>query len=192
MPGDNPNEFKNHAWICTASGRRFGLYDTDPSQISLYDIAHALSNQCRFTGHVSSFYSVAQHCVLVSELAQEFTDDAMDLKCALMHDASEAYLSDLAAPFKPEVKGYHEVESIIERRIYERFDLKGKTEIVKCCDWIALFLEAHQLISDDISKWIGYDEWWEKTKEHYRKIDPWVPNVAFQRFMERATQLGIE
>ncbi len=54
--------------------------------IDINDIAVSLSNICRFAGHLSHFYSVAQHAVLCSQLVpQEFAFEA------LMHDATEAY-----------------------------------------------------------------------------------------------------
>ena len=57
-----------HAWMTTRSGRRFQPFDPEPSTIVIEDIAWALANQCRFNGHVSQFYSVAQHSVAVSRL----------------------------------------------------------------------------------------------------------------------------
>ena len=67
-----------------------------PLQVSLEDIAHALSLKCRFTGHCAFHYSVAQHCLLGAE---QLTDP--DQKLAFMlHEVSEAYLPDIAAPIK--------------------------------------------------------------------------------------------
>jgi hypothetical protein len=111
---------KNHSWICTFSGKKFDPFDPDPDQIVIEDIAHALSNICRFTGHSLVFYSVAEHSVLASQYAPE----GFKLS-ALLHDASEAYLMDLARPIKhhPDMKLYREVEEKVEAVVAEKFGL---------------------------------------------------------------------
>ena len=54
--------------ITTFSGVRFWPLLPNPDDILIADIAHALSNQCRFGVHASRFYSVAEHTVHVSQL----------------------------------------------------------------------------------------------------------------------------
>lgn len=105
--------------IITFTGRMMNPLDPKPSDIDILDIAHALSNCCRFCGHVRSFYSVAQHSVLVSRIVAP--EHAL---IALMHDASEAYLSDIARPIKqqPEFGDvYKAAEERLMLAIGERF-----------------------------------------------------------------------
>ena len=71
----------------------------DPEEIDIDDICFALSNICRFTGHVD-FYSVAQHSLLVAQLCQQNGASKEDVKWALLHDGAEAYISDLNSPIK--------------------------------------------------------------------------------------------
>jgi len=94
----------NH--IRTYTGRYVNLLDPDPSTINIIDIAHALSNQCRFAGHIPSFYSVAEHSIAVSNLV----DDTHAL-AALMHDAAEAYLLDIPRPLKALLPQYETIET---------------------------------------------------------------------------------
>ncbi len=82
-------------WIQVASCRKFWPLDPRPEDIDIRDIAHALSNICRFTGHVREFYSVAQHSVLASRIVPPEAALA-----ALLHDAAEAYMGDIARPWK--------------------------------------------------------------------------------------------
>lgn len=82
-------------WITTHSGRQVELCDPQPDQICIEDIAHALSLLCRFTGHVSTFYSVPQHSVLVSRACPPH----LRLQ-GLLHDAQECYVGDWSTPLK--------------------------------------------------------------------------------------------
>lgn len=65
------------------------------SMVRLEDIGVALSNICRFGGQIHTFYSVAQHTLLVWFLAPDHLKEA-----ALLHDAAEAYVGDVIKPFK--------------------------------------------------------------------------------------------
>ena len=83
------------SWITTQSGKHFDFNNLSAADICIEDISCALSNLCRFTGHVQDFYSVAQHSVHVSYLVPpEFALEA------LLHDAAEAYCNDISAPRK--------------------------------------------------------------------------------------------
>lgn len=108
-------------WIQTASGGQFWYDDPKPEQVHLKDIAHALSNVCRYTGHCPIFYSVAQHSVLVSYFLMERGASKEILRTALLHDAAEAYINDLAAPLKTLLPDYREIEVRVERVIAEKF-----------------------------------------------------------------------
>ena len=59
------------AWITTTSNKQFFFENPTPESLDIFDIAHALSFICRFTGHCSRFYSVAEHSVRVSRWAEE-------------------------------------------------------------------------------------------------------------------------
>jgi hypothetical protein len=107
--------------IVTFSGKQIDPLNPDPASINITDIAHALSNQCRFTGHVREFYSVAEHSIRCIDLVPQ-----EDQAWALMHDASEAYLSDIARPVKYQLglgDIYREAEETLMVVIAERFGL---------------------------------------------------------------------
>lgn len=111
---------KHTGWIQTYLGKQFWPLDPQHEDIEIVDIAHALSNLCRYGGHSNWFYSVAQHCVLVSEtVPPEFA------LYGLLHDASEAYLIDVPRPIKHAVgmETYRRAEARLEEVIYERFGL---------------------------------------------------------------------
>jgi hypothetical protein len=82
--------------LATYTGKAFDLLNPQPEMVCIEDIAHSLAYQCRYTGHTGQFYSVAQHCVLMAE-NPELPGDPM---AKLLHDAGEAYIGDLAKPWK--------------------------------------------------------------------------------------------
>lgn len=145
------DKFRNDPWIQTFSGQKFNLLEPDPNSINLEDIAHALSLQCRFTGHCNFHYSIAFHSVLVSYLC-----DSQDAKYGLFHDASEAYISDISSPLKKTsaLEGYRKVEGNIQNTIYRKFGL-NKTEplSVKKADILLLNIEVNSLFNGKHPDW---------------------------------------
>ena len=130
-------------WIQTYSGIKMYPLDPRPEEISLLDISHALSNICRFVGHCNEFYSVAQHSVYVSVYASP--ENAL---WGLLHDASEAYLNDIARPVKRNwfMCGYRECEDIIMLSIAKKFNLSWPMpEEIKSLDDRFLMTEARDL-----------------------------------------------
>lgn len=131
--------------IVTYTGKIIETLNPDPGQICVEDIAHALSNLCRFTGHTKEFYSVAQHSVLVSSLCPK--EDAM---WGLLHDATEAYVSDIARPIKKFTEwgsGYLDVEAALMEAVCERFGLDPEMPAsVKDADDKLLVAEIHALM----------------------------------------------
>lgn len=99
------------------SGLLFNPFNPDLDLIKIEDIALALSNACRYAGHISPFYSVAQHSVIVAGF---FSDPATRL-AALLHDAEEAYLGDMPSPYKVRYPQFVEDADKLRRAIYARF-----------------------------------------------------------------------
>lgn len=134
----------------TASGIMIDLLNPTTDMIQIEDIAQALSNYCRFGGHTRDFYSVAQHSVLVCDLAPEW----LKLE-ALMHDAAEAYLGDVIKPIKILLGDvYAELEARFMKVIAQRFRLDhGKLAEVKQYDIEALELEHRYLQLDEVDTW---------------------------------------
>lgn len=106
----------------TVSGRIVWPIDPDPASIAIDDIAHSLSQLCRYNGHTRRFYSVAEHSVLISEAVPP-----CDALWGLLHDASEAYLGDLIRPVKAFVPGFADREAVMLAAIARAFGLAGDT-----------------------------------------------------------------
>lgn len=142
----------NMSWIQTYTGKAFFPLEYDPGIIDIRDIAHALSLQCRFNGHCRAFYSVAQHSVHVSEVvAPEFA------LWGLLHDAAEAYLSDLPRPVKGQLPIFIEMEDKLLGTILGQYGLSmhadGMPPEVRLADEQMLMTEARDLMERPPMDW---------------------------------------
>jgi uncharacterized protein len=171
----------NSPWIQTYTGKKFYPTDPDIKEITLLDIAHPLSMQCRFSGHVKEFYSVAQHSVLVS-----FICDKKDALWGLMHDASEAYLVDIPRPIKKSGKfnNYLGFEKVMQEAICESYCLQSEMpESVKMADDMLLATEARDLMSP------LHEDWVQICEPLPFKIIPMTQPQAKEAFILRFCQL---
>lgn len=129
-------------YITTWSGHKFNFLNPEPTSITIEDIAHALSLQCRFNGHCESFYSVAEHSVKVCNLVEGYGMERDIVLTALLHDAAEAYIGDVVSPVKQLLPEFKKIERDLEERIAERFSLVYPfPDVVSKADKEALRLE---------------------------------------------------
>ena len=113
--------------MTTFTGRHFDPMQIKTEDICMEDIAHALSLTCRGGGHLKYFYSVAQHSLNCSaEAKARGWSGKLQLAC-LLHDASEAYISDIIRPVKANLTGYLEIESRIMEKILEKYSYTAIT-----------------------------------------------------------------
>jgi uncharacterized protein len=174
-------------YLQTVSGRWVNPFDPDPGQIELTDIARMLANLCRFGGHCRTFYSVAQHCVIVSQLMEERDGTTEEALAALMHDASEAYLGDLPHPIKHRSQlgaAFREAEGPLERVIRDRFSITDASTAVKPPDR-ALLATERRAFSDE--RW----HWPELAGVEPLDLElrAWSPDEAAEAFLRRFEEL---
>jgi 5'-deoxynucleotidase YfbR-like HD superfamily hydrolase len=173
-------------YITTYSGGRFWPLDPRAEDININDIAHALSNICRYTGHVREFYSVAQHSVEVSNNVPK-----QDALFGLLHDASEAYINDVARPLKhsPVMNLYRETEDRIMDAVCEKFGLPLEhPKSVKLADRKLLVTEIRDLMNtSDLSMLSEY-----QVKPLKKAIHPLEPKAAKSLFLDRFYELSPE
>lgn len=113
--------------IMTCSHKMFDPLNPEVELIDIKDIAHSLSMLCRANGHFRSFYSVGMHCVnCAQEAIARGYSRKVQLAC-LLHDGSEAYLSDVTRPVKEEIPRYREIEDPLQAVIWKKFLGEGLT-----------------------------------------------------------------
>ena len=181
-------------WMQLHSGTQFWPEDPRPEEIRLGDIAHALSNMCRFGGHCSSFYSVAQHSVMVSLEAEKAAtvDKTLVAIIGLLHDATEAYLVDVPRPIKVNLSGYKPMEERLACVIGERFgiELHILPGLVEEADERALFTEKRDLLGPPPAPWTVAQG--VSSEPYEDRIMPLSPTEAKRLFIDRACELGLE
>ncbi|SFT95288.1 hypothetical protein SAMN05444141_105269 [Pseudovibrio denitrificans] len=143
------------AWQRMLSGRRLNLLDPSPLDVELSDIAHGLARVARWNGQTigDHAFSVAQHCVVVEEIALMLKPD-LDIQwrmAILLHDAPEYVIGDMISPFKNVMGGtYKAVEERLHHAIHQAFDLPADlpasiAKLAKKADIISAYLEAIHL-----------------------------------------------
>lgn len=174
------------AHIVTFSGRTVNPLDMKPGDIDIHDMAHALGNSCRFSGHVRKFYSVAEHSVRVTRWVKQSGGDVIDQRWALVHDGTEAYLIDLPKPLKADPKfgrPFRAAESKLEDVIAARFGLPGKMPQIVHDGDKALFGAESRDLMPSARQW----EAWP-VPDHIRvpvhEIKPWGPEKATRKFLD--------
>lgn len=197
MPSESDRFDGDHCFICVSpKGHRFHLYSQMTDEIRIEHIANALSKQVRWSGHLKGdlWYSVAEHSLIVTAIVTYLGGSREEQFMALMHDATEAYLTDIAAPFKRELGTYYEKEALIWGKMSQLFRLPATLpEIVKKADWMALWIEAKHLVVDDITlchEWVGWNQFGEEAMamlEREPSLVPycWPHRIARNAFMNK-------
>lgn len=153
--------------MVTASGLVIDLFNPDPEKIILSDIAHGLAYTCRWNGATKSYYSVAEHCCRMCDLA-----DTPERKVtALFHDAEEAYWGDIIKPLKNLLPKeiYNKMEDF-RNVIFDKFKIRYIDEYIDQMDKDQLVWDLENLIKEN-------------------KHKGWMPNIARHEWLVRVGHL---
>lgn len=168
--------------IQTVSGKIIDFTKPEQCTFDLEDIAHGLSQTCRFAGQSKFFYSVAQHAVLVSTLVPP--DFALE---ALHHDDTEAFMCDVPTPLKLLLPEYIALEARMDAAIRLALGLPLKMSArVKEADALALSIEKPFVCVKTDMEWsrlpctAGY--------EHI-DVEPMTSEQAKRLYLERHREL---
>ncbi len=161
-------------YLKTYMGNKVDPLEVAAEDITLEDIAHALSLMCRGNGQVVHFYSVGQHCInCAKEAKARGWNERLQLGC-LLHDAAEAYMSDLITPIKVHMPQYYEIEDRFLKAVYEKFGLadlsKEEWDKIMDVDRALLTYDLVELLKEPVPE------------EGYRVVR--IPDIVFCPFEE--------
>jgi len=176
-----------NAWVQTFTGKKATPFMFDADSIDILDIAHSLAIQCRYNGHINTFYSVAQHSINASYLV--YPDIALE---ALLHDAAEYLIGDLARPIKQQVPEYQHLDALVTQAINRRFELRDDPDTiarVKLADNWLVVAEARRYMRDDLTGDWGLEQPELDGDEPPLYWQPIAPDVCRELFIMRFDEL---
>jgi len=177
------------SYIETYTGGKFYFLSPETQDYVMEDIAHALSMTCRFVGHCKEFYSVAEHSWHVARLLDGCPIEVQ--LAGLLHDASEAYITDIASPVKQHLPDYRAMEDGILKALFEQYDLEFPMHpAVKQADLALLSTEAHYMLHSGGNTW----DMWKSIRRPapnalYRPVNM-PPPQAKQLFLDKFKELN--
>lgn len=145
------------SYITTARGIHFDPIEPEEELLRIRDIAHSLSLICRANGHTTHFYSVAQHSICCAKEAMTRGYKREVALGCLLHDGSEAYLSDVTRPVKKDLTYYLQVEERLQNMIFSHFigrelSKEEQTQVFEIDDQM-LSAEFLKLMPETLNEW---------------------------------------
>jgi hypothetical protein len=184
------------------TGEYLDLCAPDPQRISLYAVAHALGNTCRYGGNCTEYYSVAEHAVLVSEKLEQMGASLALQFAGLHHDDAEFVLCDVPRPMKPLLGQYDKLTVRMDLAIWRALACDNghalwytdlyTDPLLKMVDRWACLHEAKALMPSRGRNWDNI--WWDDAKTPIPttpadiiRCDP--PKTATKRYQVRHYRL---
>lgn len=195
--------YGKHIWL--ASGGVFYPLDPHPDEVHIEDIARGLANQCRYNGQIGrgtgyTNYSVAEHSVLVSQYVEEIARERGMLESkvrevallALLHDAAEAYISDVSRPlkFSREMRGYLKIEHRVEQAVWKHFGLDPTRQMLSLIHEVddrVLVDEIRALMYPDDTEEDRIARWGEPLECEIQGLRPGLAEMLFMIRYEELT-----
>lgn len=177
-------------YITTCGGGRIYPLGPRTRDFKTRDIAHSLSQICRYNGHTSEFWSVAAHSIEVSRILEEMGESLMIQFVGLMHDAGESCLCDIPRPIKPLVVGYQQWEATVDYVLAKKYGYPYPfPEVVKQVDNLLVLDEIRTFYPPGSDAWKRYGM---TEADKPRTLKPLDPKHGERAFLARFAELCIK
>ena len=184
-------------WMTTSDGQELDLTEPRPAAITGRDLAGGLAQMNRCAGRCHRPYSVAEHSLLVCEIAErELHLDVHGQLAALLHDAHEAYTTDVPTPHKrlfgPAFENFEfRWEYLVQRLFAVRTPALTFQKAIKRADLMALATERRDLLPPTPTPWAALKGiepigWVDLMSRERREMD-WAD--WRERFIDRLHEL---
>ena len=168
--------------IGTYTGGEFYPLDPDPAEVDLPDIANGLANTCRYAGQCQFYYSVATHSLYVSE---ELAEHGPQVQLyGLLHDAAEAYVSDVPRPIKRELENFERVEADVLDAVWTALDSPAPTD----SQWETVMDADDRLFRYEADTLLAEFEPSSVPDRSY-ELSPCSPEAVREQFLDRVREL---
>lgn len=168
--------------IGTYTGGEFYPLDPEPSEVDLPDIANGLANTCRYAGQCQFYYSVGTHSLYVSE---ELAEQGPQVQLyGLLHDAAEAYVSDVPRPLKRELENFADIESNVLDAVWTGLGVPAPTD----SQWETVMAADDQLFRYEADTLLAEFEPPSVPDLSY-ELSPCSPEEVRERFVDRVREL---
>ena len=169
--------------IGTHSGRLVDPCQLEPADLDIHEIAHSLALTNRFGGHTAVPYSVAQHSCMVSD---HCGPGALTRLAGLLHDATEAYLSDVVTPIKRRegMAWYREQEAALAAVVSARWHLEH-------ADWSTVErIDREAMVAEAIWLFACRPAWVDGLPALPVRVRAWDWRRAEREFIDRFSNLS--
>lgn len=194
-PSEDKRVSSDRCCVHLSNGKLLDLNNPDLEMITIDEIANSLSKICRFGGRLPEgfFYSVAEHSVLVYQIATQLEGSGTLLtpnakRAIFLHDAAEAFVGDIVRPVKNRILGFGPLESRLADAIFEKFGItKNDTPrslLQSCADNAMLELET--------AFFYGVHHSLPQPLENKIEIMCLEPDKARKLFLNTARELGVK
>jgi 5'-deoxynucleotidase YfbR-like HD superfamily hydrolase len=168
--------------IGTYTGGHFYPLDPDPAEVDLPDIANGLANTCRYAGQCQFYYSVGTHSLYVSE---ELADHGPRVQLyGLLHDAAEAYVSDVPRPIKRELEHFAAIEADVLDTVWTGLEIPAPSED----EWEAVMEADDRLFRYEADTLLAEFEPPSVPDCSY-ELSPCAPEKVREEFLDRVEEL---
>lgn len=182
-------------WKQTFQRHAYCYLEPSASSIDLLDIALGLSRTNRFNGHTTRPLSVAEHSLGVASMVYDRSRNPSLTLGALLHDAAEAYVSDLPAPLKKLLgERYRKVESAARVAICEHFNVHEADlvdDVVRQADMDALITERDVLMSGPVKEWGVPGEFNESYADQLKKSAQYNHDYWLKAWLDEVAKYGL-
>ena len=189
--------------ILMGDGAYFDYEAPEASPITIEDVAFGLAYTARFRGQTRAlraagkrcFYSVAEHCVRMTQaMLAEGCGERLAL-AGLMHELGEVPLGDLPSPAKMMLPAFKALENRLEAALWEQFGLPSLTDddvtVIKAFDLRMLATEKRDLMTGSIP-----GDHWEMLGGFEPIATMWItpyrhPDLAAEAFLRLWNHLNV-
>lgn len=159
----------NNSSIYLRSGNFLDFKNIRPADFTLSDIAFGLARTFRWNGQTQVPISVLDHSLATAYIMRQLLS-LQKWESALLHDAAEAFMGDIAYPLKSLLPDYQYFESRFLDVVDSKYAVETRHPKVKVADRLSLLWEARDMTGYPSKLWEHDFNVTEEEKEFMKSL----------------------